>query len=151
MAKKAATKKTALKRRKAPDAFPSKVPSRVNEKFEQVRLVSTKVALPDLSPDEEGYEVHGYYASVRFSRGAGSDKHTFGVTCCAYARDATGKPYINAAGTAIEGAFSMSCSKHDLLSDSSRVNDVRAAALDGALREMLAHIAENAAFEQLKV
>lgn len=110
------------------------------------------VALPGLAPDETGYLVDKkYYAAVRFARGDGAALHTFGITCMAYAMDATGRPYLNAMGVAIEGAFSASCDKKELLGNSKKVSGVREAALDGAIREMLAHIAENVAFEKLKI
>ena len=117
--------------------------------FNPQSMGAQKVKLTDLSPDEEGYQVQGYYASVRFSRGAGADAGTFAVTCCAFARDKAGKPYLKADGLPIEGAFTASCPKKDLLGNPAKVNEVRQAALDGALREMLAHVAENVAFESL--
>ncbi len=121
----------------------------VDENFNQVSLGEQKVKLVDLSPDETGYQVQGYYASVRFSRGADSAPHMFGVTCCAFARDKDGKPYLKADGLPIEGAFTASCPKKDLLGNKEKVNEIRQLALTGALREMLAHIAENVAFESL--
>lgn len=131
---------------------PTNVPATVDENFNQVRLKKEAVSLPDLSADEKGYLVEGkYYAAVRYARGDGAAAHTFGVTCFAYARDQVGRPYLNAMGTAIEGAFTCSCDKKDLISNNKKVNEVRDSALDGALREMLAHIAENVAFENLKV
>lgn len=121
-----------------------------DKEFNPQSMGATKVKLADLSPDEHGYQVQGYYASVRFSRGASAaDSHMFGVTCCAFARDKAGKPYLKASGLPIEGAFTASCPKKDLLGNPDKVNEVRQAALDGALREMLAHVAENVAFETL--
>lgn len=135
---------------KSPDTdHPGELPAKVDANFNQVQLKATPTKLTDLSPDEEGYEVNGYLASVRWSRGAGAANHMFGITCCAYARDKDGKPYLKADGTVIEGAYSASCTKKDLLADPNKREEVKKAALDGALREMLAHIAENVAFESL--
>jgi len=139
-------------RRKSPDTHhPKALPSAIDENFNRVDLGATKQKLADLAPDEEGYEIQGYYASVRFSRGAGADKHMFGVTCCAFARDSVGKPYLTAEGLPIEGTFTASCQKKDLVGNPDKVNEMRAVALDGALRDMVSHIAENVAFESLKM
>lgn len=139
-------------RRKSPDRHhPKKLPSALDKNFNRQDLGATKQVIPDLAPDEEGYEVQGYYASVRFSRGAGADKHMFGITCCAFARDAVGKPYLTAEGLPVEGRFSASCQKKDLVGNPDKVTDLRAMALDGALRDMVSHIAENVAFESLSM
>lgn len=141
-----------VSRRKAPDKnHPKKLPSAIDKDFNRQDLGATKQALPELAPDEQGYEIQGYYASVRFARGAGADKHMFGVTCCAFARDAVGKPYLTAEGIPIEGSFTASCQKKDLVGNPDKVSEMRAIALDGALRDMVAHIAENVAFESLKM
>jgi hypothetical protein len=124
----------------------------VDADFNPMQHPVNEVALPDLSPDETGYEVAGFYAAVRFARGAGNESgHMFGVTCCAFARDKVGKPYLTSIGLPIEGVFTASCQKKDLLGNPEKVNDVRKAALDGAIRDMFAHIAENVAFENLKL
>lgn len=151
MAAKPAKKSTRVARRKSPDQMPAKVPPRIDKDFQQVRLSFDEVALPGLAPDEKGYLVNGYYAAVRFSRGAGADRHTFGITCVALARDAVGKPYMNGMGIPIAGILSASCDKSDLIEKADKLQEVKARALDGAFREMLGQIAENAAFEQIGI
>jgi hypothetical protein len=142
----AATKKNPAK------DVPTQVPPVVDEDFNQVRLAVEQMDLPDLAADETGYLVEGkYYAAVRFARGDGTSKHMFGLSAFAFARDQAGKPYLTAMGLPIEGAFSASCEKKELLANTKKTEEVRAAALDGALRDMLAHIAENVAFEKLKI
>lgn len=138
-------------RKKDPAKDSPKATAILDKSFNPVSLGAAIAKLPDLAPDETGYQVQGYYASVRFSRGAGADAGTFAITCCAFARDRVGKPYLKADGLPIEGAFTASCPKKDLLGNSAKVNEVRQTALDGALREMLAHVAENVAFETIAV
>lgn len=120
--------------------------------FNALTVPKVVVELSGLAPDETGYLVDDkYYAAVRFARGDGASPHMFGVTCMAYAMDEVGRPYLNSQGVAIEGAFSASCEKKELLSNSGQADIVRNTALDGAIRDMLAHIAENVAFETMKV
>jgi len=146
---KKATKKAPAHRRRSPEQMPKIVTPRINENFDVVLLPCQKVDLKDLAPDETGYEVNGYHAAVRFARGAGADTSMFGITCCAFARDINGRPYIDKMGLAIEGVSTASCAKDDLITKKGSTENTRALALDGALRDMLAKIAENAAFEQL--
>ena len=132
--------------------LPADVPPTTDESFNSVMVAAVEVTppLPELSPDETGYLINNqFYAGVRFARGLGADKHMFSVTCMAYARDADGRPYLNAAGVPLEGAFTASCEKSELVADPSKADAIRAQALDGAARGMLALIAENVAYENM--
>lgn len=147
-----AAKKTVATKKNPATTAPTNLPPTVDEQNLPVLLSYEQMDLPDLAADETGYLVEGkYYAAVRFARGDGSAKHMFGLSAFAFARDQTGKPYLTAMGLPIEGAFSASCDKKELVANNKKTEEVRAAALDGALRDMLTHIAENVAFEKLKI
>jgi hypothetical protein len=136
------------------DTLPADVPPAIDAEFQPVAVSAVVVEppLPDLAPDETGYLLNGqYYAAVRFARGAGADRHMFAVTCMAFARDQLGKPYLNADGLPLEGVGTASCEKAELVADAGRADAVRQAAVDLAARELLALIAENVAFEQLRM
>lgn len=137
----------------APDTTPPAEPTAsLDAEFNPVMLPREIVELPNLSPDETGYLVNGqFYAAVRFARGQGAARSSFAISVMAYARDFDGKPYLDAFGQAIEGAFTSAVDKAELVADPTLVERIRERALDGALREMLALIAENVAFEALNI
>lgn len=110
------------------------------------------VTIPDLAPDETGYLVNGtQHAAVRVYRSAGAAASMHGLAASAYAVNADGTPQLSALLSAIEGHASASCPKADLLDatgalDVASADAIKASAIDGALTEMLALLAQEAAF-----
>lgn len=110
-----------------------------------------------LAPDEAGYQVTetGQCASVRLSRASGAAPSMFGFTACAFALEPDGSPTLTADLKTIEGWHTVSCAKSDLLVDGAlsmdKVAELKAAATEKALIEMLSIISTERAFDQLSI
>lgn len=112
----------------------------------------TPVTIPGLAPDETGYLVNGtQHAAVRVYRSPGAAASMHGLAASAYAVNADGTPQLSALLSAIEGHASASCTKADLLDatgalDVAKADAIKASAILGALTEMQALLAQEAAF-----
>lgn len=110
-------------------------------------------SIPDLAPDETGYLVNDVqYAAVRIYRSPGAAASMHGLAASAYAVNADGTATLTALLTSIEGHASASCAKTDLLDetgslDTAKSDAIKDSAIEGALREMMGLLAQEAAFE----
>lgn len=122
-----------------------------------MNLNYTPFEIPGLAPDEAGYQVTetGQCASVRLTRASGAAPSMFGFTACAFALEADGSPTLTADLKTIEGWHTVSCSKSDLLVGGSlsldKVAELKAAATEKALLEMLSIISTEDAFNDLGI
>lgn len=117
----------------------------------------TQIEIPGLSSDEIGYSIANseQCAAVRISRAQGCANHMFGITAHAFAVNADGTPTIDASGKTIEGSFTTSCSKLDLLVDGvlslERIAEMKATATENALIAMLTVTMSEQAFDELGI
>ena len=120
-------------------------------------LEYSQCEIPGLAPDETGYQITGTLqcASVRLTRAVGVAGSMFGFTACAFALDVEGIPTITAAGQTIEGWHTVSCMKRDLIIDGelsqTKIDELKAAAIEAALSEMLSVTTVEQAFDALGV
>lgn len=115
------------------------------------------ITIPNLSPDEFGVQITatGQRVAMRMSRAQGLANGTFGFTACAFAVEADGSPTLLSGAQSVEGAHTITCPRADLLTngdlDTSKVAALKDAAIQSALTDMLAKIADDAALSHLGI
>lgn len=115
-------------------------------------ITHVPATIPDLAPDETGYLVNGtQHAAVRLYRSPGAAASSHGIAASAVAVTADGDPVLTGTLALIEGHASASCLKADLLGtdgklDAAKSHAVKDSAIVGALTEMMALLAQEAAF-----
>lgn len=119
-------------------------------------LTYETISITNLAPDETGYLINGtQHCAVRLSRAAGAAASMFGFTACAFALESDGLPTLTAMAGSIEGWFTVSCPKADLLVAGNlsmvKIDELKDQALIGAMVQMMSLIAQESAFAALNV